>query len=80
MDKILKKMGFYSKGMFTTKSNILDGAFLQKPFTAKRHYLFSQKSFIVDVWLGSKHAFGLSSQYELNKVQWVKWVKVLSNV
>ena len=49
MDKILKKMGFYSKGMFTTKSNILDGAFLQKQFTAKRHYLFSQKSFIVDV-------------------------------
>ena len=50
------KSGPNPKSVFKTQSNIYDGAFLQKYFTAKSRELFSQKISIVDVRLGSKYA------------------------
>ena len=43
------------RGVFRTQSNIYDEAFLQKYRTAFKHQLFSQKSPITGVRMGSKY-------------------------
>ena len=45
------------RGVFRAQSNINDGAFLPKYLTAFYRKLFSQKSFIIDLRLGSKYAY-----------------------
>ena len=44
------------RGAFRTQSNIYDGASLRKQLTGFNCYFFSQKTFIIDVWLSSKYA------------------------
>ena len=43
------------RGILKTQPNIYDGAFLRKQLTAK---VFSQKSSIADIRMGSKYTFG----------------------
>ena len=52
--KIIKCI--HIRGIFRTQSYIYDGVFLQKQSIVFSRKLFSQKSSIVDVWLGSKYA------------------------
>ena len=47
---------YFHQWRFRTQYNIYDGAFLQKQFTAFSRVLFSQKSSILDILLGSKYA------------------------
>ena len=47
------------EGLFRTQSNIYNGAFLRKWSTVFSRWLFSQKSFIIDVWLNPKYASGI---------------------
>ena len=55
---------FLFRGVFRTHLNIYDGVFLRKKLTAKSHYLFLQKSSIIDLRLGCKYASGI---VKLNK-------------
>ena len=45
-----------TRGVFRTQSNNYNGAILQKQWTVFRRWMFSQKSSIIDVRLGSKSA------------------------
>ena len=40
--------------IFGIQSEVCGGAFLSKPLTCQAHWLFLQRSFVVDVWLNSK--------------------------
>ena len=51
-----ERQGQNVRGIFKIQPNIHDGANLQKWLTTKGHQIFLQKSFIIDVSLGSKYA------------------------
>ena len=59
--KLFRKWISDCRGVFRTKSNIYDEAFLQKWLTTKSYSLFSQKSCIVDLRLGSKYASAMTT-------------------
>ena len=52
----IKLQIFLIRDAFRTKPKTCDDFFLRKHLTVFNRYLFSQKSFIIDVWLGSKYA------------------------
>ena len=54
--------------MSLTHSNIYDVAFLGTLLTAENHWLFLQKSFILDVRLGSKYATDFHNNNEMSLV------------
>ena len=61
-----------ARGVFRTHSNIYHGAFLRKHLTAFIRWLFSWKSSIVNVELGSKYA----SEYDNKFISWRFQIKV----
>ena len=52
----IKLQIFLIRGAFKTTPKIYDDFFLRKHLTFFNRYLFSQKSFIIDVCQGSKYA------------------------
>ena len=61
-----------ARGVFRTHSNIYHGAFFRKHLAAFRRWLFSWKSSIVNVELGSKYA----SEYDSKFISWRLQIKV----
>ena len=53
---LLKRNSSHVKCVFKTQSKIYDGAFLRKQLTAFSRWLYSQKSSILDIVLGSTYA------------------------
>ena len=70
------------RGLFTTLSNIYDGAISQKLSTVKSFYLFPQKSFIIDVRQAIKDVSNSPRLTEITKSfkKYVKTKKIIQAV
>ena len=62
----IKLQIFLIRGAFRSKPKIYNDFFLRKHLTVFNRYPFPQKSFIIDVWQGSKYA----SVADIDYLQW----------